>query len=374
MSAKFSKYSTRPSLRIDLTALRRNYQTLKKRVGAVTVGASVKADAYGLGIKPVARSLYGAGCRVFFVATAGEGKLLREAVGDTPSIYVLNGPASKDLRLFFGADLKPVINTLEQAHLWSEAAGPVGSPPFSAVHIDTGMNRLGLSTEALTQLSRHKILFESLRTDLVMSHLACAPDKTHKMNGEQLTRFKRASAQLPLKPLSLANSAGIFLGKPYHFQMVRPGISLYGGKATLDPRQENTVPVVTLQAPVIQIRQIKAGETLGYNASFTAQRDMTVVVVGAGYADGIPVASSSTTKRRVGYGSLQKTRIPIIGRVSMDLTILDVSKLKKPVSTGDMVEFRADQLERDASDNQTLNYELLVRLGQRCRREYIVQD
>jgi len=336
MSAKFSKYSTRPSLRIDLTALRRNYQTLKKRVGAVTVGASVKADAYGLGIKPVARSLYGAGCRVFFVATAGEGKLLREAVGDTPSIYVLN--------------------------------------PFSAVHIDTGMNRLGLSTEALTQLSRHKTLFESLRTDLVMSHLACAPDKTHKMNGEQLTRFKRASAQLPLKPLSLANSAGIFLGKSYHFQMVRPGISLYGGKATLDPRQEDTVPVVTLQAPVIQIRQIKAGETLGYNASFTAQRDMTVVVVGAGYADGIPVASSSTTKRRVGYGSLQKTRIPIIGRVSMDLTILDVSKLKKPVSTGDMVEFRADQLERDASDNQTLNYELLVRLGQRCRREYIIQD
>jgi len=372
MAANFSKYSTRPTLRIDLTALRGNYDILKKRVGKATIGASVKADAYGLGIKPVSRALYGAGCRVFFVATAGEGKLLREAVGDTPSIYVLNGPGSKDLRLFFGADLKPVINTLEQARLWGEAAAPVGSPPFSAIHIDTGMNRLGLSETETAQLSKNKTLFESLKTDLIMSHLACAPDAAHEMNAAQLAKFRRASTRFPLKPLSLANSAGIFLGKAYHFNMVRPGIALYGGKATLKPEQENTKPVLSLLAPVLQIRDIKKGETVGYNASFKAEKDMKVVVVGAGYADGIPVASSSQDGKAMGYGRLHDADIPIIGRVSMDLTILDISKLKDPVSTGDQVIFRGENLERDADESGTLNYELLVRLGQRCRREYVV--
>ncbi len=374
MSANFSKYSTRPTLRIDLSALRANYDILKKRVGKTTIGASVKADAYGLGIKPVARSLYGAGCRVFFVATAGEGKLLREAVGDSPSIYVLNGPGSKDLRLYFGADLKPVINSLEQARLWSEAAAPVGSPPFAAIHIDTGMNRLGLSTTEMTQLSRNKPLFESLNTDLIMSHLACAPDATHAMNADQLNKFRQMSSRFPIKPLSLANSAGLFLGKAYHFNMVRPGIALYGGKATLNPSQENTKSVVELLAPILQIRDIKKGETIGYNASFTASKDMKAVVVGAGYADGVPVASSSHAQKAKGHARLHETDIPIVGRVSMDLTILDISKVKKPVSTGEHVIFRGDHLERDAEENGTLNYELLVRLGQRCRREYIVDS
>lgn len=371
MAAEFSKYSARPTLKVDLSALRYNYDVLKKRVGNVTVAASVKANAYGLGIKPVARALYGAGCRVFFVATAGEGKILREAIGDTPSIYVLNGPASRDLRLVFGSDLKPVINSLEQARLWASAAEPVGSPPFAALHIDTGMNRLGFTPNEAVTLSRNKKLFNSLGVDLIMSHLACAEDASHPMNAAQLSAFKRASARFPLKPLSFANSAGIYLGKPYHFQMVRPGLALYGAKATTHPQQENTKPVMSLHAPILQIRALKKGESIGYGATFVAESDMTLATLGVGYADGIPVASSGTTKMRRGYGTLFGKRIPIVGRVSMDLTVVDISKMDKPVKCGETVMFRGDQLNRDANDIGTIPYELLSRLGERCRREYV---
>lgn len=371
MAEAFSKYSARSTLRVDLSAIRKNYETLKTKVGSATVAACVKADAYGLGIKPVARSLYGAGCRVFFVATAGEGKILREAIGDSSSIYVLNGPASRDLRLIFGADLKPVINSLEQARLWASAAEPVGSPPFSAIHIDTGMNRLGLSPEELTSLCRNKKMLNTLGADLVMSHLACAPDRNNPMNAKQLAQFRKASTQLPMKPLSLANSAGIFLGKPYHFQMVRPGIALYGGKTSATSEMGSIQSAVSLLAPVLQTRMVKAGETIGYDGLFTVERDMKVAVLAAGYADGIPISASGIGTKRAGYGTMYGKRVPIIGRVSMDLTIVDISKMEKPVNPGETVEFLGDHLERDAESVGTISYELLTRLGQRCRREYL---
>ena len=371
MAEEFAKYSARATLRIDLSSIRHNYDTIKAKVGGATVAACVKADAYGLGIKPVARSLYGAGCRVFFVATAGEGKILREAVGDTPSIYLLNGPASRDLRLIFGADLKPVINSFEQARLWASAAEPVGSPPFAALHIDTGMNRLGLDIEELSKLTRNKKMFNNLGVDLVMSHLACASDKSHPLNAEQLTRFRRASTQLPMKPLSLANSAGIYLGKSYHFQMVRSGIALYGGKPNASPEMSALKPVVSLLAPVLQTRIVKAGETLGYDGLFKVERDMKVAVLAAGYADGIPISASGIGTARAGYGTMYGKRVPIVGRVSMDLTIVDISKMEKPVNPGETVEFYGDHLERDAESVGTISYELLTRLGQRCRREYL---
>lgn len=371
MAAEFSKYSARSTLRVDIGALRHNYETIKKLSGSATVAACVKADAYGLGVKPVSRALYGAGCRVFFVATAGEGKILREAIGDSPSIYVLNGPATRDLRLIFGADLKPVINSLEQARLWASAAEPVGSPPFSAIHIDTGMNRLGFGTEELSALARNKKMFETLGVDLVMSHLACASDPKNPMNAEQLNRFRRASSQLPMKPLSLANSAGVFLGKSYHFQMVRPGLSLYGGKATNDTNTHGIKPVASLLAPVLQTRTVKAGETIGYDGLLKVERDMKVAVLGVGYADGIPVAASGVGTQRMGYGTMYGKRVPIVGRVSMDLTIVDITKMEKAVNPGETVEFWGDQIDRDAANIGTLTYELLTRFGQRSRREYL---
>ena len=366
-------FTTRPTLRINLGAIKSNYLALQDKVGTVKIGASVKADAYGLGVEPVSRALYGAGCRTFFVATAGEGKILRETIGDNASIYVLNGPAPQDLTLYFTFKLKPVINSLEQARIWLNEADRAKHAPFTALHIDTGMNRLGLSATDVEQLSKNTSLYKALGPDLIMSHLACAPDANNPMNATQLERFQRYSAQFPITPLSLANSAAIYLGKPYHFQMVRPGIALYGGQATKKAKQENLEPVVSLMAPVLQTRLVKAGETIGYNASYRAESDMKIAILGAGYADGIPVASSFATsgqKTKPSFVTLLKQRVPIVGRVSMDLTMVDISRLNKAPNLGDWAEFRGENLQTDAQTLGTVNYELLVRLGQRCRRTY----
>ncbi len=364
-------FSARPVLRIDLGAIKDNYRAIKDKVGSkVQVAASVKADAYGLGAERVSRALYGAGCRVFFVATAGEGKGVRTAVGDNASIYVLNGPAPRDLSLIFGSDLKPVINSLTQARIWGDAIKSVNSPPFSAIHIDTGINRLGFPADEFEKFCKNKNLQEALMFDHVMSHLACAPDKDDPYNEVQLKAFQRSAARLPLKPLSLANTAGVYLGKSYHFNMVRPGIGLYGGCATNTPKQENVKPVVSLMAPVLQIRTLKAGDRVGYNSLFTAGKDMTIAVVGAGYADGIPVSSSSEGETFSGFATVQSRRVPIIGRVSMDLTVLDISELNKVPRIGDWAEFLGSNFEKDAKDASLLNYERLISLSTRAKREY----
>ncbi len=364
-------FSTRPVVRVDLKALKENYDYLQKRVGKNTkVAASVKADAYGLGAERISRALYGAGCRTFFVATAGEGKIVRQAIGENASIYVLNGPAPRDLTLYFGSRLKPVINSILQARMWSAAVDGVKSPPFSAIHIDTGMNRLGFPDTEFEQLLRNKRLRESLQADLIMSHLACAPDSSNAYNQLQLEKFQKQAAKLPLSPLSLANTAGIYLGSKYHFQMVRPGIGLYGGVATENPDNETVKPVVSLMAPVLQIRNLGVSERLGYNSTFIAQEATNVAIVGAGYADGLSTTLSSDGQTPGGYATFQGVRVPIIGRISMDLTALDISKMKKPPRIGDWAEFLGTNLETDALSAKALNYELLTRIGSRARREY----
>ena len=359
-------FSTGPVVQIDLAAVKDNYTALQKKVGpSVKIGACVKANAYGLGAERVGKSLYGAGCRNFFVATAGEGKLLRDGVGPNAAIYVLNGPAPRDKGVLLGAKLKPVINSIEQARFWGSVASDVREPPYTAIHIDTGMNRLGLTPEDVTELSRDKQLWKNLNPEWVMSHLACAADDKNPMNKTQLQRFRKAAAQLPLTPLSLANTAGIYLGKPYHFQMVRPGIGLYGGVATNKPGQEVTKPVATLLAPILQVRYVQAGEPLGYNGTYIAPRDMRIAVVGAGYADGIPVNESNR-----GTAILHDEEVKIVGRVSMDLTMIDATDANLSVEVGGVVVFRGKHLEEEAKSAGTINYELLVRMGQRCRRDY----
>jgi len=360
-----ASYSTRPTLRVDLQQIRANYEALKTKVGVAKIGASVKADAYGLGAVAVGKALYGAGCRIFFVATAGEGKILRDGVGPNAAIYVLNGPAPRDKGVLLGAKLKPVINSLEQAQFWGSVAREVREPPYTAIHIDTGMNRLGLTSDEVVALSRDKSLWNALNPEWVMSHLACASDASNPMNKTQLQRFRKAAAHFPLTPLSLANTAGIYLGKPYHFQMVRPGIGLYGGMATNKPGQEVSKPAATLLAPILQVRYVMAGETLGYNGTYVAPRDMRVAVVGAGYADGIPVSESNR-----GTAILHDEEVKIVGRVSMDLTMVDATDANLAVEVGGVVTFRGKHLEAEANSAQTINYELLVRLGQRCRRDY----
>ena len=358
-------YSTRPTLRIDLTQLRANYEALSNLAPKAKVAASVKADAYGLGAEAVGRTLYGAGCRIFFVATAGEGKILREAIGPNGAIYVLNGPAPRDRGVLLGAKLKPVINSMKQARYWAEVVSETNEPPFTAIMIDTGMNRLGLSADDVQELSRDKPLWRALNPDWVMSHLACASLPDHPLNAVQLKRFKSLAATLSPTPLSLASTAGIYLGRDYHFGLVRPGIGLYGGTATVRPEQEVTKPVVTLLAPILQVREVRAGETIGYDATYTAPRDMRVATVGAGYADGLPVALSNTAE-----AIIHDQPVPIVGRISMDLTILDVTDVHLPVQVGGVVAFLGEQLAAQAKAAGTIDYELLVRLGQRLRRNY----
>ena len=371
MSNLGPNFSARPTVRVDLSAIKHNYNALQKLVGTAKVAPALKANAYGLGMDRVGKTLYGAGCRHFFVANAGEGQQLRRTIGPNPSIYVLNGPAPRDLTLFFGSNLKPVINSLVQARIWADAIENMKRAPFSVVHIDTGINRLGMTPGETESLAKNKSLQEKLSIEMIMSHLACAPDRDHPLNTTQLTRLKKAISRFKVMPVSLANSAGIYLGKKYHFQMVRPGISLFGGQATVSGQNEVTKPVVSLLAPVLQIRKIGAGETIGYNAGFMAKNDMTLATVAAGYADGIPVQSSGFGKNAKGFATMQGRRVPIIGRVSMDLTVLDVSKLKKTPRIGDWAEFRGEHLEADAKDCGAPNYELLTRLGSRCRLDYL---
>jgi len=353
-----AQYSARPTLKVDLAAIQRNYNRLQEYVGrSVKVAASIKADAYGLGAERVGRALYGAGCRNFFVATAGEGKILRSAIGDTASIFVLNGPAPRDTSLYYGNDLKPVINSMEQAQAWLSATRDAKRRPACAVHIDTGMNRLGLSVEKLVPM-------------LIMSHLANAPNKESAANAEQLLRFQKAAAQFPVMPMSLANSPGIFLGKKYHFQMVRAGLGLFAKDITNNPASNLSENAVSLMAPVLQVRNISKGDALGYDGTYVAPRDMTVAIVGAGYADGIPVAASATHKKSGGFARLQGRIVQIVGRVSMDLTILDVTNIPRELKLGDWAEFMGDDLAALAKDCGTIPYELITRLGARCRRDY----
>ncbi len=369
--ARARTYSSRPVLTVNLTALADNYQYLASLIGGARMAASIKADAYGLGSDVVGRALYGAGCRTFFVAHAGEGKLLRTAIGAKASIYVLSGNTPQDTAIFFGSKLKPVINSLTQARDWVKAIKDVNHPPRTALHFDTGINRLGIPNEEVDVFANDKALIEALDVDLVMSHLACAGDREHPLNAQQLGKFKMISALMPMVPLSLANTGGIYLGAEYHFKLVRPGIGLYGGKVTNTPDTEGVKPVVELHAPVLQIKTVKKGETIGYNASFTALKDMKIAIVSAGYADGLPVNLSGSDKRIVTSARLGKHRVPVVGRVSMDYTILDITNYKGFVELGGKAVFFGEDLEAQSAHSQMINYEVMTHLGARCRKIYV---
>ena len=271
--------------------------------------------------------------------------------------------------LFQGFDLKPVINNFEQARLWLEGTKNAPRRPASAIHIDTGMNRLGFDHEGIERLTRNSRMMQDLVPRLIMSHLACAPTPKHPMNGEQLARFKQCAARFPVTDLSLVNSAGIALGKPYHFQMVRAGLGLYAKDVSDDPTQNITENVISLMAPVLQIRTLKAGDTIGYDATFKADKEMKLAIVGVGYADGLPRALSAASGQSGGHAIMQGKAVPIVGRVSMDLTALDVSALKS-VKLGHWADFLGEDLHIIAQKAGTISYELLTNLGTRCRREY----
>ena len=363
------KPSGRALMRVDLQAIKENYDAIKKltqRKGRpVTMSAVVKADAYGLGMKHVSRALYGAGCRNFFVATSHEGKTLRDTIGKTPSIYVLNGPTPREMPIFYALKLKPVINNMAQAYLWDQGQKSQDVRPRCAIHFDTGMNRMGFRGSELDALRSDIKLVQRLNPDHLMSHLACSGDPKNRMNRKQREKFASLIKSFPPVPASLASSGGVYLGPDYHMDMVRPGCALYGLQATRDAANVVTRPVVQIEAPILQVNEIKKGETAGYGATFTAPRDMVIATIGVGYADGLPLVPNGTV-----IGRYEKQNLAVAGRISMDLTILDMTGTRRVPKPGQVVTLLGDQLQKYADAAGMLNYQMLTMLGQRFYRSY----
>jgi alanine racemase len=328
-------------LTIDRAALQANWRWLRDRAG-VAAGAAIKADGYGIGARETFETLLDAGCRDFFVSTWWEAEQLGP-VPDGVSLVVLHGPGPDDAI----GSARPALNSVEQVARWKTVGG--GRP--CDVMIDTGMNRLGLRPAETGVL-------DGLAIDTLHSHLACA-DEDHPLNALQLARFREAAASIPAERYSLANSAGICLGPDYSFDLVRPGLALYGGVPRIEA-EGHISQVVHLEAQVVQRRRVLAGETCGYGATFTADRDMDAAVVNIGYADGYFRGFSNRGSARTGDKVL-----PLLGRVSMDLLIFDCDG--GDVGEGDWIEIDF-QLQQAAALSDMSQYELLTGLGSRFER------
>lgn len=349
--------TSRPRATIHLSNIAANWQAIDRLNPTATTAAVVKADGYGLGAAKVSQTLAKAGCSTFFVAHLEEGTALRKALGFGPRIFVLNGPTGSHLRTYREADLTPVLSSEEQVELWART--PRGA---CALHFDTGMNRLGLASSVLTH---RRDELHKLQPVLVMSHLACGDTPDHALNRVQLDRFTEIASAFPDTPASLANSAGCYLGPNYAFDLTRPGIALYGGSTS--PDTVGLQPVVTLDARILSVFHAKAGETVGYGATHTLDGNTALATVALGYADGIPRSGSDTL---IAY--LDGTPCPVLGRISMDLITIDVSKAQGIAKSGARVEFLGAhaKLEDQAARAGTLGYELLTGLSNRVERVY----
>ncbi len=360
-------------LTIDLAALAANWRALAERAAPGRCAAVVKANAYGIGLDQAAPALWAAGARTFFVAHLGEGLAARRLLPAEADIYVLNGlDADADPAAYVEHRLKPAIGSTEELERWSAFAARKGRLSPSALHLDTGMRRLGFgSLDALMDaMATHGA---ASGADLLMSHFVSAEIPDDPLNGRQIARFEAARAALPRLRASFANSSGIFLAaRPIH-DLARPGYALYGGNPT--PGRLNPMrPVVTLTVAVQQTRWIEAGETCGYNAQWTAKRRTRLATLLAGYADGLPRGAGATEARRGTEVAIAGRRCPLVGRVSMDLVIADVTDLaNEAVQPGTRAEFLGATIELDdfASRSGTIGYQVLTSLGSRYRREYV---
>jgi alanine racemase len=341
-------------LRIDLDALAENYRQLAAAAAPAATAAVVKADAYGLGLRPIVRALLDAGCQTYFVATADEGVRLRRLAA-TARIYVFAGPLADDVTLYVAHALTPVMNRPEQLDLWrAHRERPI------AVHVDTGINRLGFA------LDLTPAVVAGFDVELLLTHLACADEPEHALNAHQLARFADVRARFPGVRTSIANSAALLLGSEWRGDLCRPGIALFGGNPYV--HQPNPMrPVVTLEGRVLQVRRVDEADTVGYGATHHVRGARRIAVIGLGYGDGLPRQLSNR-----GEAAVAGMRVPIVGRISMDLTTIDITDLPRHVDVGDWVEFFGPTLPIDAVAARagTISYELLSQLGQRLERTY----
>ena len=359
-------------LTIDLTAIRHNYWQLNARLGpGAELGAVIKADAYGLGASRIAPALAHAGCKTYFVATLDEGITLRAAVEDA-TIYVLNGLVSNEFEDFFIHRLRPVLNSMGQVERWYDKRQVAAKTGVSAaLQIDTGMNRLGISTQDVGVLVSGA--YKNLSLSLLMSHLACAEEVSHPLNRVQLARFTNVLEVL--RPnfrnsftASFANSSGIFLGPDFHFDLARAGAALFGINPI--PSQTNCMSeVLNLKAKIVQVRRVDSPMTVGYGAAHRVKESARIATVPVGYADGFIRSLGGCASAYVGNFC-----VPVIGRVSMDAITLDVSTvpedLAQPGAIVDLIGGRR-ALDDVASEAGTIGYEMLTRISGRIPRIYL---
>ena len=356
-------------LEINLKALLKNYKLIKKNLKSTTeCAATVKADAYGIGATKVAKSLIAHGCKTFFAAHLSESVELRK-ISKKIKIFCYHGIDEKNYREFIKFNIIPIANSIDQINLINKLNKKKKFNRGIAVHFDTGMSRLGLDENETSQFISSKIKYNSLKIDLIMSHLACGDQIKHSMNNKQLNKFKIIRRHFPRSMASLANSAGIFINKKYHFDLVRPGIALYGGSPFINSKI-NFHHVVNLKAKVIQIRNIKKNDTIGYGGTFKAKKNMYIGTIAVGYADGLNRKFSNNMKVYLGNKPLK-----VLGRVSMDLMTIDLT----PIYTTKMhsKSIYVDVINKYNNINvlsdkiNTIPYEILTSLGNRYKRKYI---
>ncbi len=394
------------TLNINLSAIADNYQKLCAKFKGGEVAAVVKADAYGLGVSKVLPSLKKAGCTKFFVANLDEAlavlsslprvrgrvgvgaeslcaspppNLPPQAVGGTKGLlpqavggsrggecFVFHGIRKGQEKIFRENKLIPCLNSKEQFEIWSKYAKKIGVRLPAVLHIDTGMNRLGVSYGEFAEFAENAD-FTMLDIKYVMSHLASADEKDSSKNPEQLERMRKVQAVFPKVPVSFVNSYGVFLGKEYHFDLARPGMALYGANPTPDCKNPMK-NVVGLNAKILQIRSLQKFESVGYGATIRMKKGSRIATIPVGYADGYLRSLSNK-----GFCYFEKHKIPLVGRVSMDLIMLDVTNIpENKIKVGDEIEIIGNNVSVDDVANcaGTISYEVLTSLGQRYKRVY----
>ena len=357
-------------LTVDLAAIEANWRSLGHRVMPAECAAVIKADGYGCGIEKVAAALAKTGCKTFFVADLAEARQVRNVAPD-PAIYVLNGLLSGTAGSYADIRARPVIGSMVELAEWDAFVSVNQWYGGAALHVDTGMNRLGISLNEAAALAP-RIRSENHGITLLMSHLACAEQPEHPLNERQISVFREVRMLYRGIPSSLANSSGIFLGQAAHCDMVRPGVALYGVNPI--PGQSNPMrPVIELQARIAQVRTVPRGETVGYDAAWTAKRTTRIAVVAVGYADGYLRAASASDEAPGADAIVAGQRCPLAGRVSMDLLAIDITDLPDGAARrGDLATLIGGEMTVDAraSAAGTIGYEVLTSLGRRYHRVY----
>ena len=357
-------------LTIDLAAIESNWKRLASLTVPVECAAVVKADGYGCGLEPVTRTLHRAGCRTFFVADVAEGRRARTVAPDA-TIYVLNGVMPGSAQAFAADHLRPVINSTTELAEWDAFVATKNWRGGAALHVDTGMNRLGITVEEAAAIAP-RLQSENHGFTLVMSHLACAESPDHPMNARQLRLFRDIRMAYRGVASSLANSSGIFLGERAYCDLVRPGVALYGVNPT--PGKANPMRrVVELKGRIIQVRTIDKGETVGYGAAFTAGRTSRIAIIAVGYADGFLRSAGTARGKPAAEVIVAGKRCPLAGRVSMDVLAVDVTDVAEgAVRRGDFATLIGDRVSVDdlAAGMGTIGYEVLTDLGRRYHRLY----